>query len=116
MGKEWTDEQIDDLLKQSRETFGTILPLDAEIEKMNGFIRNMLYSAGKEDGFKFRITKVIFQWQHIGFGWSRTKEIEVPYNIAWDVFHAAKGHLDCMCDELKDLLGKKYVESTKVKK
>ena len=116
MGKEWTDEQIDDLLKQSRETFGTTLPLAAEIEKMDAFVRAMLYSAGKKDGFKFRITKVIFQWRHLGIGWSRTEEIEVPYDTAWDVFHAARGHLDRMCEELKDLLGNKYVASTKVKK
>ena len=81
---------------------------------MNGFIREMFTFVGKKDSFRFKITKVIFQWKHLG--WSCTEEIEVPYDAAWDVFHATRENLDWKCKELKDLLGKKYVESTEVKK
>lgn len=114
MGQKWTEEQIDDLLNQARMNFGTILPLADEILKTSGFLHRMLSFAGKRDGFRFKITRVVFQWRHRA--WSRDEEIEVPYDVAWAVFHEARKTLDRMCDELKDLLGNKYVASTKVKK
>lgn len=106
-GKKWTDEQIEDLLDQAKKILRTEIPLADEVRRYQHFIFQMYSFACPGDSFKFKVTKVVFSFWHGQR--TRPEEIEIPEEIAWKTFHEAREILDDKCDELKGLLGGKYV-------
>ena len=107
-GKKWTDEQIEDLLKQARRLYEIDIPLAKEIVNYQFFIFQMAAFAAPNDSYKFKVTKVVFSFWH-GHR-TRAEEIEVPEEIAWKMYHEARELLDIKCDQLKGMMGRKYIE------
>lgn len=101
----WTGKEISELRKKAYETFGTEIPLSAEILKLVVFLEQCRFNFKRELPKLTRTVRYSLKW--LPNFWMYPIEAEIPIDAIPIIESAVHELLNARCDELADMCGYK---------